>query len=122
MNDIKVDIDEETRQAMHDYYTLLKEIDDENNRNNNRLFRVLSRYKGEKFVEELKEFIQESEVSGMLTIVDSPKGDYQKEEEFPLLGGAWVEQSCAAYAEDAYYGTIYIKIKDGKWLCLPYEC
>lgn len=76
--------------------------------------------KGEKWLEELLEYAKECETHNPFKIVNTPKGEYQ-EENYELLQGAWVEQSSSYGCEDCYYGTVSVKIAEGRYLEMPFS-
>lgn len=55
------------------------------------------------------------------SIEDDPKGDYQKEEDYPNIVGIWVNQTTnGGYSGDEFAGTISVKLSNDKYFQFYY--
>lgn len=87
---------------------------------NDRLLRAIETLKGEQFVNDLKECMEESEQGGRIIITNKTAGQYQ-DEDWGVIKGAWIDQHVnGGMTGDDFQGNIYIRIKAGKYLCFGY--
>jgi hypothetical protein len=101
-----------------------QERENQNNKKNERLLKVIESVKGKEFVEELRSYIVNLEHVGLIEIVEKSVGQYQSEEyQYPLIKEAWVLQY-VGYCGDDYSGFVCIEIKrenkKTKYLNIPY--
>jgi len=112
--------DEDFKEIMDDHYTELNKIVAEENRINNRILKAILKVKGKEFYESLLLTIEEDEcTNGSFEIVNKPLGQYQKED-FGEIKGLWVEQHSAGYEGDSFWGFVSVKLKENKWLQMPF--
>ena len=118
----------ENDMTLDEIYADLAEYDNKIDTHNQRLLKAIKSVKGKDYFNDLKAYMEEStEYLNKCVLVDTPKGDYQSEEEFPLLGGVWVDQwRNGGYTGDDFAGDLYVKIerenKKEKYLKIPYSC
>ena len=90
------------------------------NRVNTRILKALESVKGKVFVDEVKLYMEECEMYGALAITKKTVGKYQQED-FESFSGAWINQYVnGGMTGDDFQGSIYIKIKEGKYLSFTY--
>lgn len=111
----------DTNEVINEYYQELIRIDKLNEIKTTRILKVLENIKSKEWYLDLMEYSKESGVNHPFDIVRKTRGTYQEEEEYSF-GGVWIEQSSSYPCEDCYYGTIYIKIDDKRYLEMPFEC
>lgn len=97
------------------------ELHNRNKETTARIFKVLQARKESAWVSELFAYSEEAETHNPFAIVRKPKGQWQEERDFPLLGGVWVDQSTSYPCEDCYYGTVTVRIDDKRWLEMPFN-
>jgi len=107
---------------MKEAYDELADFYAEEESSNNRIFKAIKSQIGEGFLNDLKRLIEESECKGKFLIVDEPTGKFQKESDFGSIVGLWVTQYSAGIEGDSFFGTIWIKLKDYKYLEMPFSC
>lgn len=108
-------------EIMNEYYQELIRIDNLNEIKTNRILKVLKKIKSDKWYNDLIEYSKESGVNHPFNIVRETIGRYQEDDEYSF-GGVWVNQSSSYPCEDCYYGTLYIKIDDKRYLEMPFNC
>lgn len=101
------------------------EIENEIHKKDQRLLNAIKSVKGDSYYDALCDLMQETECTSEFSIVDKPKGDYQKEYWHNEIQGVWVDQWCnGGYVGDDFQGDIYVKIKRknkrDKCIKLPY--
>jgi hypothetical protein len=69
----------------------------------------------------IKDYLDDDGYTHMYSIVDEPVGDYQTEEEYPSIDGVWVDQYTCGGMEDNFYGTVCIKLPDGRYFMHHYN-
>jgi len=107
---------------MDEYYAEETKFHENNKRISDRILKILKAVKSEEWYSELMEYSKEAETHNPFAIVRKPKGQYQGEDEYELLGGVWVEQSSSYPCEDCYYGTVTVKIDEKRYLEMPFAC
>lgn len=113
-----------TEQAMyHDCYSGLTKYDDECDRSNKRMLRVLRKIKGRTFVKRFLELAESCDrVNGKMWLSKSPNGKQQVENEFGrLIKNIWVDQRSVGTEGDSFEGTVSVQVKQNKWLCFNYS-
>lgn len=113
-----------TEQSMyHDCYSGLTKYDDECNRSNKRMLRVLRKVKGSTFVKRFLEVVESCEgVNGKIFLSKNPKGKQQSENEFGrLIKHIWVDQRSVGMEGDSFEGTVSVQVKPNKWVCFNYS-
>jgi len=110
------------------YYEIMRENDEwerklreEELRINERILKAVQNFNTSEWLEDLKKYMEESEVNGTFKIVRKPQGQKQKEN-YEHLTEVWVNQSTSYPCEDCYYGTVTVEIKPGRWLEMPFSC
>lgn len=103
----------------------LIEIENDIFRKDQRLMKSIESIKGYSFYNALCELIKELDQTSEYSIVDNPKGNYQKEYWHKEIQGIWVDQWCnGGYAGDDFAGYVYVKIKRknkrDRYLKIPY--
>jgi hypothetical protein len=72
--------------------------------------------------DEIEHVIEDSDHTYDFKIVDEPKGEFQQEDEYPVLGGIWVDQTTnGGYTGDDFAGTVSIKIDNRNYLEFAYS-
>jgi hypothetical protein len=106
---------------MDECYEEERKFNEKNKQKSDRILKVLRKIKGEEWYSELIDYSKEAETHNPFNIVRKPKGQYQEESDYELLGGVWVEQSTSYPCEDCYYGTVTVKIDEKRWLEMPFS-
>jgi hypothetical protein len=106
---------------LQQYYKDVREYDRETERVNNRILKAVENVIGKGFLRDLKNLIDESECSNRFSLVDTPKGDYQEESYHGCITGIWVVQHSQGMEGDSFYGTVTVKLKDCKYLEMPFS-
>ena len=91
----------------------------EERRMNNRLMNVIRSVKGEKFYDNLRLIIQEVKPHGSFEFSKFNEGQWQSER-YGEIRGYWVSQSQADDSGDSFYGQVYVKLKENKYLMMFY--
>ena len=91
-----------------------------------RLLNAIKSIKGEPYLKALGELIEGLDQTSDYSIVDKPKGNYQREYWHKEIQGGWVDQwRNGGYTGDDYAGDVYVKIKrknkKDKYLRIPYS-
>jgi len=107
---------------MKEAYAEMAELDAETDRINNRIFKAIENQIGKGFLKDLKELIEDSECNDMFSIVDEPGGKFQEQTDFGCITGLWFTQFSAGIEGDSFYGTIWVKLKNWKYLEMPFSC
>ena len=102
------------------------EYENEIARKDQRLLNEIKYIKGESYIKALGELIESLDQTSGYSIVDKPKGDYQKEYWHEEISGIWVDQwRNGGYTGDDFAGDVYVKIKRNnkidKYLKIPYS-
>lgn len=107
----------------HECYSGLNKYDDECDRSNKRMLRVLRKVKGRTFVKRLMELAEACEgVRGKIYLSKHPKGEKQPEDEFGrLIKHTWVDQRSVGMEGDSWEGTVSVQVKENKWICFNYS-
>lgn len=106
-------------EMMGEYYAELDTHRDNVKRINDRLLRAIKHMKGKYFHDDVLSIMEDSETQAMY-IVNKPKGSKQKEG-YEVIKKVWVDQ-WTGYECDDYHGVLYVKLKKGKYLAIPYCC
>ncbi len=71
----------------------------------------------------IKEVLDEDgcEITGKIEVVEIPTGDDQHESR-GVFKHVYVEQWTTGMEGDSFAGFEYLKLKNGKWLKIPYAC
>jgi len=86
----------------------------------NRLLRVIESVLGKKFVEDVRDCLEQCEASTGIWLTKMPKGTFQ-EEDYGSFDGYWVNQYVnGGMTGDDFQGTISIKLRTGKYLTFSY--
>lgn len=114
----KADMDK----AMKEYI----EYENETIRKDQRLLNAIKRIKGASFCKSLGDMIEELDQTANYSLVDKPKGNYQKEYWHKEIRGVWVDQwRNGGYTGDDFAGDVYVKIKRknkiDRYLKIPYS-
>ena len=115
-------MDERDYKAMNEHYTEMVRYEEDVSRVNNRIFSVIEKYIGAGFVRDLSRYIEELNCCEPFYFKDEPIGKFQEENESGCITGVWIEQWSTGMEGDSYSGNISIKLKDYKWLIIPYSC
>ena len=71
---------------------------------------------------DIEDAILHSEYAYNYKITDAPKGEFQQEDEYPALGGIWVDQTTnGGYSGDDFAGTVSVKIDDRNYFEFTYS-
>ena len=71
--------------------------------------------------EEIESCLVDSDNTYGYKITDKPQGEFQQEDEYPALGGIWVDQTTnGGMAGDDFAGTISIKLGENKYFEFGY--
>lgn len=107
----------------HDCYSGLTLYDDECDRSNKRMLKVLRKVKGRTFVKRFLEVAESCDrVQGKIFLSKMPKGNQQVENEFGrLIKHIWVDQRSVGMEGDSWEGTISVQVKSNKWVCFNYS-
>jgi len=100
----------------------LAAYDNETDRINMRIFKAIENQIGKGFLNDLKALIEDSECKDRFSIVDNPTGKFQQESGFGCITGIWVTQYSVGMEGDSWAGTIWVKLKDYKYLEMPFSC
>jgi hypothetical protein len=112
----------ENEAFLNQYYKDAQEYDRETQRRNSRILKAIESQIGKGFTSDLKNLIEECECSSSrLVFVDKPKGDYQEESYHGCITGIWVVQHSQGMEGDSFYGTVTVKLKDCKYLEMPFS-
>jgi len=111
---------DEFNEVMSSYDNFMKKHHDNCNRINNRILRAIKNIKGEKFYKDLLRCMEENEVGDGFNIVKKPRGEAQKEK-YGRIKEIWVSQQAVGDSGDSWEGTVSVKIKDDKWLEMPFS-
>lgn len=99
-----------------------KKYDIECDRINKRITKAIASVKGEMFLKNLYEYIEDGgDIKGEWEFCKTPVGKYQ-EEDWGEIKGMWIVQHCSNMEGDSFYGTICIQLKENKFLKLNFEC
>ncbi|OJX63101.1 hypothetical protein [Dysgonomonas sp. 37-18] len=114
----KADMDK----AMSEFF----QYEAECNRKDQRVINAIKTVKGNSFHKSLGDLIEDLDRTSGYSIVDKPKGNYQKEYWHKEIQGVWVDQWCnGGYSGDEFAGDVYVKIKrqnkKDKYLKIPYS-
>ena len=72
--------------------------------------------------DDVKLLIDDSVTTSDYSIEDEPKGEYQKNSDYPDIKGYFVNQTTnGGYAGDEYAGTISVNLSNGKYLQFHYS-
>jgi len=64
--------------------------------------------------------MEETEVGDAFKIVRKPRGESQKEN-YGQIKQLWVSQQAVGDSGDSWEGTVSVKIKEGRWLEMPFS-
>lgn len=103
------------------YAQMERDIQQEIN-SNNRIFRAVTSIKGKGFMDDLYELMEDSECKGKIEIVDEPRGEFQEETGFGCIVGIWVNEYSTGDSGVSFAGQIWVKIKNYKYLEIPFSC
>lgn len=67
-----------------------------------------------------KQLMDDSKVTGKIEFVNKPDGEKQRDK-YGIFKEVWVRQ-WTGYECDDYYGFIYARLADDRWLKIPYAC
>ena len=65
---------------------------------------------------------QAEDYNPQLTPLIIKYGEFQQETDFGCITGIWVTQYSVGMEGDSYAGTIWVKLKDYKYLEMPFSC
>lgn len=107
----------------HDCYSGLVKYDDECDRSNKRMLKILRKVKGRTFVKRLLELIESCDrLEGKIYLSRTPKGKKQSETEYGhLIRTIWVDQRSVGTEGDSWEGTVSVQVKPNKYLCFNYS-
>lgn len=108
-------------EVMKEYNKLMVEIERRTERRRKRIFRVAQKIKGDDFVKDLIEIIDDSGFTHDFTIVNKPGGKYQAEE-FKTIPGIYVDQyRNGGMTGDDFAGYCYVQLEENKFIKFHYE-
>lgn len=118
--------DEKNKKELGEALDQLMEYENGIFQRDQRLLNAIKSIKGEPYLKALGELIEELDQTSDYSIVDKPKGDYQKEYWHKEIRGVWVDQwRNGGYTGDDFAGDVYVKIKrknkKDKYLKIPYS-
>lgn len=120
MNDPRQDPD--YIEAMKNWNQELIKHQERNRRRKSRIWNFILKLNGPDFQRQVIRYIAENvDRSYNFKIVSKPVGEFQKEQDYSMLNGAWINQTCGP-CEDDYSGTICIELWGDKYLKFNYEC
>jgi hypothetical protein len=106
---------------MEEYNTLMVEIERRTERRRKRIFQVAQKIKGDDFVKDLIEVIEDSGFTHGFTLVKTPGGQYQNED-FKTIPGIYVDQyRNGGMTGDDFAGYCYVQLKENKFIKFHYE-
>ena len=88
---------------------------------NDRLLNLLGAIKGKQWVKDLLRLADDCGCFGTMTLSRRPHGDPQKEEGFGKITQIWVYQTTYGDCCDCFCGTIWVEIRKGRYLKLPFS-
>lgn len=95
----------------------VKQLREENDRCNERLFRVVAAIKGNDFVDELRKFHAEIEEQSLIRVVRKPSGMQITDNRWNFMKTFWIDQRNIS---GEYHGSICIQVKENRWLKINY--
>lgn len=111
---------DELNKIMSSYDNFMKEYHNNCNKKNNRILKAIKNLNGEKFYKNLLKCMKETEVGDAFKIVRKPRGEVQ-EESYGQIKKIWVDQRAVGDSGDSWEGTVSVKIKEGRWLEMPFS-
>ncbi len=113
-----------TDQQYAEAYAELSKYDDECDRVNMRLLKAIGRYLGPEFIKCLDSLTEDLFIRAKMAIVhDVPSNaKFQEESDYGMITGIWVEQYSVGDSGDSFAGHMYVKLKNWKYLEIPYSC
>ena|ERR1700741_1455870 len=105
--------EEQYKLAMDEVFEYEKSISDHN-------YKILRKL-GKKAKEEVAEMMEYCFITDKMKIVDKPSGTKQHED-YKFFKKVFCDQWSVGMEGDSYAGDWYGKIKNGKWLKIPYSC
>lgn len=102
----------------------MEKYDNEVLRINNRIFKAIGNQIGKGFLIDLKVVIEECGCVGSFSLVERwfVHGKFQSECEYGCIVGIFVYQYSVGDSGDSYAGTIWVKLKDNKYLQMNFSC
>ena len=120
---VYVDMNKSMEDAWEHIMIEEQKYEEEVKRVNDRILAAMESLRGKYFVKDILDYAENIEVHGAWEIVRQTKGEFQKEEEFEFMKGAWVDQWCnGGYLGDEFSGDVYIEIKKDRYLKMGYAC
>ncbi len=118
--------DEKNKYYLGEALDQLMEYENQIFKKDQRLLNAIKSIKGEPYLKALGELIEGLDQTSDYSIVDKPKGNYQREYWHKEIQGVWVDQwRNGGYTGDDYAGDVYVKIKrknkKDKYLRIPYS-
>jgi len=89
-------------------------------RNNSRVLKAVGNQFGEAYRQDIESFFEDVDI-GFLELVEKPAGKLQEENYKMYVHWVYVQQWTGHECDD-YYGNIFVKLKEGKYLKIPYSC
>lgn len=89
---------------------------------NNRILKAILKVKGKKFHDDLISIaLPEIEYCDSFSIIKKPTGERQSES-WGAIKESWVWQHSSGDSGDSFYGEVCIKLKNNKYLSVPFSC
>ncbi len=107
---------EQEKEMIEQVYKDLAAYDWETMRQNDRIFKAIGNQLGVGFLSDLKTLIEDCECKDRFKLVDEPTGKFQIESDFGCIAGIWITQYSVGTEGDSYEGTIWVKLKNYKYL------
>lgn len=121
--EVESDFEFSMKEAYAEAYAEMALYDNETDRINKRIFKAIENQIGKGFLDNLKSLIEDSEFSDSFRfkIVDKPGGKFQQETDFGCITGIWVYQYSVGDSGDGWAGSIWVKLKNYKYLEIPFS-
>lgn len=76
---------------------------------------------GRRAIANFKSLLEYADVTGKIEFVTQPAGENQKEK-YGVFCEVWVQQWSEGMEGDSFSGYIFARLKDNRWIKIPYSC
>lgn len=98
----------------------VKQMREENERCNERLYRLLEAIRGKRFVIDLQKLLKDiGEYGALIRVVRSPVGICINDKRWKSFKTLWINQRSNGH--NTITGTVCIQVKDNRWLLINYQ-
>jgi len=87
---------------------------------NGRILKAVKNQFGEAYLQDVEKLFTDMTI-GILELVEKPAGKLQEENYQTYIHWIYVQQWTGHECDD-YHGNIFVKLKEGKYLKIPYSC